>query len=1027
MTSPEVERLAILDKVGGPGSGPSGPSSGKRVTFGSLQPHPHHSHPNQHPNRHGHTSHQRFANQSGGGRRLSNVTAGSAPSTSSAITPTGAQDDSGAKKPPANAAATSAMKRPSNYPRQLRKRSYSFSEGHSKQSLLAAAPFINNAKRWKNVNKHNNAGLKRNHKNVLPSKFLLGGNIRDPLNLNSLSNEKMSKIMNAVTPESSPLPTPKHRKAEHKIEVLIPPNISDPLNLNAVVDENEYESKLISPNLAAMNEKRKKKFRYRKRARSTSSKASLIMANAREHESEPEHEIDCSLDARDDEDVLNQSDSAITQEPKAPILKRNPKEIEAPPPKSTSTKDEVASPVSPPPATRQFKGSKNNFQTAKNSTKASKVQQAQSKAQHKIVEPRVMGVNRFHQKNKKFEYGNYNRYYGYRAPNAEDDPRLKYLKAEWFAGKEVLDIGCNVGQLTMALGRLFHTKSIIGMDIDKGLIEVARKRLRHVASQTKASNTAPKHGESKDSKKSPQFPANLPQIFGPLDPASGLRFQQDSNSAEQYPRNVKFVCGNYVLENEELLQTVQPEFDVISCFSTTKWMHLNFGDEGLKRAFKRIFAQLRPGGLFVLEAQGLPSYRLKKKLTERIYENFQKIKLKPEQFSDYLIHQVGFSSGHNIAVPHHSSKGFQRPIQIFVKRASSSYHASSTATTPYSGPSPHIPPKRCYAPSLTPTYNKYTPLHSPSANLYKNPNRTPSAGATPQPGPSATPNSDDDKFSRPANPTLYLGGFTPHYSPGHTPTYSGYQQGLTPGYSGPSPEDNPAHRRPSQHSPVYTGPPPGLISNASTPGHTAEQSEDFLEPGYAPSQSGYTPSNPGTPSHIAGPSGFSPGPYSPGNATPKGGYRTPGTSSNSPNTRSATSPQIQQPEVSGNTTPHPGPSGTSPADQQKYLWYGDSSSGGNTPQSNYDPSTSPQVYPTHYPPIGEDTYSNPATPNSPAANGGPNSPIPGPSVSYSPTAQVQSHESRLSLSPAPPPSIQSPSPVGSVPSYSPRQGPESPT
>ena len=63
------------------------------------------------------------------------------------------------------------------------------------------------------------------------SKFLLGGNIRDPLNLNSLSDERVAKAINAVTPESSPLPTPKHRKAEYKIEVLVPPNISDPLNL----------------------------------------------------------------------------------------------------------------------------------------------------------------------------------------------------------------------------------------------------------------------------------------------------------------------------------------------------------------------------------------------------------------------------------------------------------------------------------------------------------------------------------------------------------------------------------------------------------------------------------------------------------------------------------------------------------------------------------------------------------------------------------------------------------------------------
>ena len=96
------------------------------------------------------------------------------------------------------------------------------------------------------------------NKTVLPSKFLLGGNIRDPLNLNSLADERISKIVNAITPESSPLPTPKHRKAEYKIEVLIPPNITDPLNLNSGVDENEYAAKLASNNPVV----RRKKFRY---------------------------------------------------------------------------------------------------------------------------------------------------------------------------------------------------------------------------------------------------------------------------------------------------------------------------------------------------------------------------------------------------------------------------------------------------------------------------------------------------------------------------------------------------------------------------------------------------------------------------------------------------------------------------------------------------------------------------------------------------------------------------------------------
>ena len=47
-------------------------------------------------------------------------------------------------------------------------------------------------------------------------------------------------------------------------------------------------------------------------------------------------------------------------------------------------------------------------------------------------------------KSKRFEYGNYNRYYGYRNPGtllfpgSIEDPRLYHFKPEWFFGKDVL-------------------------------------------------------------------------------------------------------------------------------------------------------------------------------------------------------------------------------------------------------------------------------------------------------------------------------------------------------------------------------------------------------------------------------------------------------------------------------------------------------------------------------------------------------------------------------------------------------------
>ena len=45
------------------------------------------------------------------------------------------------------------------------------------------------------------------------------------------------------------------------------------------------------------------------------------------------------------------------------------------------------------------------------------------------------------------------------------------------------------------------------------------------------------------------------------------------------------------------------------------WVQLNFGDTALKRMFKKIFMQLKPGGRFLLEPQVISSYKKKKNLS----------------------------------------------------------------------------------------------------------------------------------------------------------------------------------------------------------------------------------------------------------------------------------------------------------------------------------------------------------------------------------------------------------------------------
>ncbi|XP_014468010.1 PREDICTED: 7SK snRNA methylphosphate capping enzyme-like [Dinoponera quadriceps] len=507
---------------------------------------------------------------------------------------------------------------------------------------------------------------------IPPTKFLLGGNIHDPLNLNSMQDEEVNRAMNAVTPKSSPLPTPKHKK--ETIDVF-PPNIEDPLRLR--YDSEEYEQQCVCCPLRKASKRRNKK---RKRACSSSTKEEItsetmedkrlkesgeelckIVESSTENPGERIQPMD-SETAQDKNSTENKMESPQKDKSKGNVgkignkLEREDKNklrlkgLEEPKDKRLrkDTKDKIVSPVIPQPG-------------------AWKPRAQHRPSQDKKKKHQQQAMPNFRQKDARYQYGNYNRYYGYRNPHYEMDPRLKAFsgRKELFLQKDILDIGCNIGHITLSVARDFGAKSVTGIDIDRTLINIARKNVKHYVNcvQSPASN------EESDRRVSDSdanfFPKSLPINYGPIDIPGFTKHKQDM----VFPYNVTFVQGNYVLDDDALLHAEQPQFDTILCLSITKWIHLNFGDAGLKQSFKRMYAQLRPGGVLILEPQAWNSYTKKKNLTERIYKNFRSIEFRPQNFTQYLLSsEIGFFKCEVVNIPPHPFRGFQRPIYLFEKK-----------------------------------------------------------------------------------------------------------------------------------------------------------------------------------------------------------------------------------------------------------------------------------------------------------------------------------------------------------------------
>lgn len=187
---------------------------------------------------------------------------------------------------------------------------------------------------------------------------------------------------------------------------------------------------------------------------------------------------------------------------------------------------------------------------------------------------------------------------------------------------------------------------MVGVDIDDSLVRAAWRRRRTIWSLQGPSQThsyESKEGEANSQKRKrplnesteilsrnarpDYFPISCEHEFGSLPvPPSKTR------GKHTFPHNVSFRTADWttteIPEDAERYNVVIAYVavvsyislfcltSVLSSFSITKWIHLNGGDEALKRFFRRVYDVLEPGGSLVLEPQPWDTYAKAKRMSE---------------------------------------------------------------------------------------------------------------------------------------------------------------------------------------------------------------------------------------------------------------------------------------------------------------------------------------------------------------------------------------------------------------------------
>ncbi|ESO05521.1 hypothetical protein HELRODRAFT_111074 [Helobdella robusta] len=499
-----------------------------------------------------------------------------------------------------------------------------------------------------------------NHKIIVPNYF--GGNARDPLNLNGLI--ACGGLSHSVTPMSSPMPllTP------HRQDVLVPvfraANIYDPLNLLGEDTDDVNDQK------ARLHQRARKKRYLLKIKHKKQNKA--VNVNSNNLSGMSDKNINDNMQCRDVTvcniketctNEMNHSDTNATLGSTNETAANN-SDITIKRDSSRETSDSqnfikpVTNSIETSTSALASKNKSSNKKPEDIPTRASKPKRRKS-----INLSTSKNVIKYNAKSERYCHGNFNLFSSYKNSHYHDK-RLDSLPRDKFLDKEVLEIGCNSGFVSIKLSKDFMAKKVLGVDINEKLVNASRSNLNYFSNLSSRKST---------SSQPSLYPEHFSKSFGSMcHPLLNLDLtchewtnhvkDEVDDDCLKFPHNIHFKCADYVPTSQLEIKNETPQYDVIVALGVTKYIHLNYGDEGLKRTFQKIYRQLRPGGRFIMQAQRWSTYKKKKRINEETLARYKGIKLLPNTFKQYLISpEVGFSQYinwpvHAASTPHHVNK-----------------------------------------------------------------------------------------------------------------------------------------------------------------------------------------------------------------------------------------------------------------------------------------------------------------------------------------------------------------------------------